>query len=264
MMKDSHGEAKILAGGQSLLPVMKLNLTDISYLVDLKRIPGLSTICIDRDQVSDNEEAVFVGALATHSEVAGSDIIRRSIPLLAETAAGIGHPLVRNRGTIAGSLSHSDPAGDLCVTALALDARMIIARYDGTRRIVRAQHFFTGVFANVLEEGELLEKVCFLIPPKGTGYRFEKLTLGHGDFPIIDVSVSLTIDSGRCADVAIAIGGVSDCPMRMSQCEDLLRGKENLSHEDMSRAGALAAGHRARRMTWRCPPRTRREWSGCW
>ena len=217
---EQHDDAKILAGGQSLLPIMKLNMTEITHLVDIKRIPNLSFI-----ETSKENKSLIVGALTTHSEVASSDLVKSVLPLLAETESSIGHPLVRNRGTIGGSISHCDPSGDLCVTSLALDASMTIARSDGSRRVVSAKDFFQGTFTTALEKGEILEKISFPIPPRGTGCAFEKLTLGHGDFPLVVVSVVLRMENKKCVGAAIALGGVSDRVIRIARAEELLKGK---------------------------------------
>ncbi|MDA4118382.1 MAG: xanthine dehydrogenase family protein subunit M [Thaumarchaeota archaeon] len=232
---NEHPEgAKVLAGGQSLLPLLKLNLTEVSYLVDLKRIPGLA-------QVSVGDDRLVVGALATLSDLARSETVLRTVPLLAETARGVGHPLVRNRGTIGGSLSHCDPASDICATALALDARITTARHDGERRFVEARDFFTGMFTNALGRGEILESVSIPIQPKGSGYSFRKLTMGHGDFPLIVVSVLMSMEGRSCAKAAIALGGVSDRPIRARDAEQLLNGVEDLRTEHIERAAAACA-----------------------
>ena len=136
---EQHDDAKILAGGQSLLPIMKLNMTEITHLVDIKRIPNLSFI-----EVSKDHKSLIVGALTTHSEVACSDIVKSVLPLLAETESSIGHPLVRNRGTIGGSISHCDPSGDLCVTSLALDASMTVAKIRQFQKSSFCQGFLSG------------------------------------------------------------------------------------------------------------------------
>ncbi|MGA2873966.1 MAG: xanthine dehydrogenase family protein subunit M [Nitrososphaerales archaeon] len=231
---EQHDDAKILAGGQSLLPIMKLNLTEITHLVDIKKIPNLSSI-----EVSNDQKSLIVGALATHADVERSDIVKKVLPLLAETESSIGHPLVRNRGTIGGSISHCDPSGDLCVTSLALDASMTIARSDNSRRVVSAKDFFQGTFTTALKKGEILEKISFPIPPRGTGCAFEKLTLGHGDFPLIVVSVVLRMENAKCVSAAIAIGGVSDRVIRVTRAEDLLKGKV-VHAEDLERAATIA------------------------
>jgi CO/xanthine dehydrogenase FAD-binding subunit len=231
---EQYDDAKILAGGQSLLPIMKLNMTEITHLVDIKRIPNLSYI-----EMSKDHKSLIVGALTTHSEVASSDIVKIALPLLAETESSIGHPLVRNRGTIGGSISHCDPSGDLCGTSLALDASMTIARSDSSRRMVSAKDFFQGTFTTALEKGEILEKISFPIPPRGTVWAFEKLTLGHGDFPLVVVSVVLRMESKKCVGAAIALGGVSDRVIRIKRAEDLLKGKA-VRAEDLESAATIA------------------------
>jgi carbon-monoxide dehydrogenase medium subunit len=239
-IEEHHEDAKVLAGGQSLLPIMKLNLTEFGYLVDLKRIPDLASIKVEKDESSDGKDALSVGALTTHSAIAQSGVVRDAVPLLSETARQIGHPLVRNRGTIGGSLSHCDPAADLCVSSLALDARMVAIRKNNVRRTIRADDFFVDVFANSLERGEILEKIWFPIPLPGTGFGFEKFTLGHGDFPLIVVSALLRVLGKKCLDVAIALGGVSNRAVRMREVEDSLRGND-IDLEALNRAASKAA-----------------------
>lgn len=231
---EQHDGAKVLAGGQSLLPIMKLNLTEVTYLVDIKKIPNLSFI-----ETSKDHRSLIVGALTTHTEVAGSVMVKETVPLLAETESKIGHPLVRNRGTIGGSISHCDPAGDLCVTSLALDANMTIAKSDNSRRLVPAKDFFQGTFATALKKGEILENISFPILPRRTGWAFEKLTLGHGGFPLIVVSVVLRMENKKCLGAAIALGGVADHAIRITRAEELLKGKED-SAFDIDGAAAIA------------------------
>jgi carbon-monoxide dehydrogenase medium subunit len=234
-----HGDAKLLAGGQSLLPIMKLNLAEVSHVVDLKRIPNLSFINLEPSGNGKNPLLV-VGALTRHEEIAHSEIVDRHVPLLAKTAGAIGHPLVRNRGTIGGSLAHCDPAADLCVTSLALDASMIVARYDGTRRTVEAREFFKGTFSTALEAGEILEKVSFPVPKNGSGYGFEKLTMGHGDFPLVVVSALLMMKGQRCEEAAIALGGVADKAIRIPEAESALKEKGIVDEKAIDLAASIA------------------------
>jgi CO/xanthine dehydrogenase FAD-binding subunit len=175
----------------------------------------------------------------TQSEIARSELVRQNVPLLAETARRIGHPLVRNRGTIGGSLSHCDPASDLCATSLALDAEITLVRYDGIRRKVQAQDFLTGTFETALGKGEILEKVSIPIPPKNSGYSFRKFTVGHGDFPLVVVSVLLRIAGEKCISAAIALGGVADHVIRAPRAEEILTRRESLQDEAVE--GAVAA-----------------------
>lgn len=231
---EQNEDAKILAGGQSLLPIMKLNLAEVTHLVDIKGIPNLSSI-----EVSKDKKWLTVGALATHTEVANSETVKNMLPLLAKTELSIAHPLVRNRGTIGGSISHCDPAGDLCVTSLALDAVMSIARSDGSRRTVPAKDFFIGTFSTALKKGEILEKISIPIPPTGTVYGFQKLTFGHGNFPVIVVSVVLRIENKKCINAAIALGGVSDRAIRVANAEKFLKGKGPQAN-DLEKAAEIA------------------------
>jgi carbon-monoxide dehydrogenase medium subunit len=232
-----HGEdAKALAGGQSLIPLMKLNLVQARYIIDLKRIPGLSLIGTSKDN-----SQLEIGALAKHSEIEKSSLIRNFAPLLSDTAAGIGHPLIRNRGTIGGSLSHCDPAADYCPAALALEAQMIIASSDD-RRIVRANEFIKGTFETALKKGEILERIVIPIQKRSLGYSVKKLTLGHGDFPLITVSVVMDSDKKTRSlnSVAIALGGVSEKAFRVQKAEHLLMEKANPAASDFEEAARIA------------------------
>ena len=233
---NEHGEdAKALAGGQSLIPLMKLNLVQARYIVDLKRIPGLSFISVSKDY-----SQLEIGALAKHSEIERSDQVRSYAPLLSDTAAGIGHPLIRNRGTLGGSLSHCDPAADYCPAALALEARMTLASSNG-KRTLPANEFIRGTFETALNKGEILEKVSIPIPKKPVGYSVKKLTMGHGDFPLITVSIIMDYDkAGALNKVAIALGGVSEKAFRVKDAEDLLMGRSNLAAKDFEEAAKIA------------------------
>ncbi|MHB1868185.1 MAG: FAD binding domain-containing protein [Nitrososphaerales archaeon] len=239
LLYEHRGEARILAGGQSLLPMMKLNLVEPKYLIDLKRVPGLSFI---RDS-KDNETGrglISVGALTTHSEIANSELLIREVPLLSETASGIGHPQVRNRGTIGGSLSHCDPAADLVATMLALEANIILASHGGKQRKVTASSFFKGTFTTDLREGEILTQVD-VEPHSNAVYSFKKMILGHGDFPLVVVSTSLRFDKGICNQAAIALAGVGEVAFRVNDAENTLLGKSQITEEDVSLAAKISA-----------------------
>jgi CO/xanthine dehydrogenase FAD-binding subunit len=231
-----YGEdAKALAGGQSLIPLMKLNLVQARYIVDLKRIPGLSFISVKEGSTLE------IGALTKHSEVEKSEEVRKLAPLLSDTAAGIGHPLIRNRGTIGGSLSHCDPAADYGPAVLVLEAEMALASHSG-RRVVPASEFIKGTFETALKKGEILEKVGVPLSKKPQGYSVKKLTLGHGDFPLLTVSVIMEFDSKerRFGKVGIAIGGVSEKAFRVKEAEKLLLETTNPSSKDFEEAARIA------------------------
>lgn len=237
ILSGNRGESKIIAGGQSLIPLMKLG-AEISCIVDLKKIRGINLIeevKNDRGNIS----AVKVGALSTYHEIESSGIVGKHIPLLSRTAGGIGHPLVRNRGTIGGSLSHCDPAADLCAAALALDATVSIYGPGQRARTLDAHEFFRGPLETDLQADEILTSVIFPVTQLRTGYDVQKLTLGHGDFPVFIVAVSLHHDNSMFRDVAIALGGVAETSIRAKECESLLEGRENITDSDLEQVSRL-------------------------
>lgn len=215
ILKEQEG-AKVLAGGQSLIPVMKLGMSDISSIVDLKKIANLSYIRKESNEIA-------IGALTTHSEIAKSEIIRSDLPLLAETAGKIGHTQIRNRGTIGGSICHADPAADLPATTLALNATMVLQK-DNSQRQVKADQFFKGVFETAVEKGELLKEIRFEIP-RGSSSAFLKLTLPIGGFALVVVSCLLWLEGDNCTKASIAIGGVTETPFRATGSEEYLKGQ---------------------------------------
>lgn len=234
-----HGdEGKILAGGQSLIPIMKMGL-EIPYIVDIKNISELSFI---DEQVQENngKKTIEIGALTKYTEIEESDIVQKNLPLLSMTVSGIGHPLVRNRGTIGGSLSHCDPAADLCVTSLALNGFMNIYTPDGKNRKLSASEFFKGALTTDLRKGEILQSIIYQVPVGKSGYDIQKLTLGHGDFPLLVVSVMLTYDGSKFNHVRIAYGGVGETAIRSTECESLLQGKESITDSDIDEVSERA------------------------
>jgi carbon-monoxide dehydrogenase medium subunit len=230
---DERGEgARALAGGQSLIPIMKLGLANVTCVVDLKKIPNLNSITR-----SGNE--VVIGALATHSDVASSEMVRNTVPLLAETARKIGHAQIRNRGTIGGSLCHSDPSADLPPTMLSLEANFVLQRKDGRTRKVRASDFFHGVFSTALERGELLREVRIPIPAEESGYSFQKLVMPRGGFAMVLVSTLLHVERGIYRNAAVSIGGVTEVPFRATGTENALIGKK-VGDQTVSSAASLS------------------------
>ena len=232
-LNEHHEQARVLAGGQSLIPLMKLNLVDVKYVVDLKRIPGLVGI-------TQSDGLVKVGALTTHSEVADSQIVRSALPLLSDTASKIGHPQVRNRGTIGGSLSHADPAADYIPTLLVLEGWLNTVSPGGARRRIPAGEFFKGAFSTALGRGEILEEIEVPIPPREVSHSFLKLTLGHGDFPLLVVSALGNMKNGSFEEVRIGLGGASEVAFRSREAEEYLKGKA-ATQENIREASRLAA-----------------------
>ncbi len=228
-----YGEdAKVLAGGQSLIPILKMDM-QIPCIVDIKNIQELAYL-------KESEGHLEVGALEKYSEIEYSDLVKRKLPLLSKTVAGIGHPLVRNRGTIGGSLSHCDPAADLCVTSLALDGTISIASRGGKKRAISAVDFFKGPLTTDLQLGEILFSISYPLPKGKTGYDIQKLTLGHGDFPLLVVSVFLEFDGQKFNKVRIAYGGVAETAVRSQECEKLLEGRDTITEKDIEGVSELA------------------------
>lgn len=229
-----HGEdAKVLAGGHSLLPAMKLRLTRPEYLIDLRRIPGLRGIRTDRG-------GLVVGALTTHAEVAASETVRRVVPGLADTAAVIGDLQVRNRGTMGGSAAHADPAADLPVTLTALDAAFVLASRAG-ERVVSADDFFVDFFTTALEPHEILTEVRIPAPPAGAGTSYVKLPHPASGYVVVSAAAALRVDgNGVCAGARVVLGGVAGAPPRAAATEAALLGRE-LTRETAAAAAARAA-----------------------
>jgi len=230
----SHREAKVIAGGQSLMPMLKLRLVEPKCLIDLNRIAGLS-------EFRETGETITVGAMVRHADMAASDLIGRALPLLRDAARVIGDPQIRNRGTIGGSLAHADPAADYPTATLALDARMIARGVNGTRRTIPACDFITGPLSTALRADELLTEIEFPRPEARTGGAYFKHALVAGDFAVISIAVQLALDrEGRCTRAAVAIGGLPAGPARPQGITDLLEGTA-LDAATLSKAGQAAA-----------------------
>jgi aerobic carbon-monoxide dehydrogenase medium subunit len=230
----AHREAKVIAGGQSLMPMLKLRLVEPKYLIDLNRIAGLS-------EFRETGETITVGAMVRHADMAANDLVGRALPLLRDAARVIGDPQIRNRGTIGGSLAHADPAADYPTATLALDARMIVRGVNGARRTIPARDFVTGPLSTALRADELLTEIEFPKPAARAGGAYLKHALVAGDFAVISIAVQLTLDhAGRCARAAVAIGGLPAGPARPQGIADLLEGTA-LDAATLRRAGQAAA-----------------------
>jgi CO/xanthine dehydrogenase FAD-binding subunit len=216
-LAEAGGEAKILAGGQSLVPMLNFRLLRPAILVDINRIPELSYI-------RDDGDAIRVGALTRHHQLETAPVIAEHLPVLRAAMTHVAHLAIRNRGTIGGSLSHADPAAELPMMALLLDATFGIASPRG-RRTVAARDFFLGALSVALEADELVTEVLFPKLPPGTGWGFEEVSRRHGDFALAAVAATLTVADGKIAQASIAIAGADEKPVRASDAEEILRGK---------------------------------------
>jgi len=215
---DKYEDSKIIAGGQSLVPLMKLRLITPRYLIDIGRIPGLSYI-------REDGENIVIGAMTTHYEVESSTLLKTKCPLLPEAASLIGDVHVRNRGTIGGSLCHLDPAADYPPVILALRGKLKAAGRDG-ERIIDAQDFFVDMFTTSLKRNEILTEIRIPKLVKRTGWAYLKISFRAGHFAIVNVATLVTLDEeGRCKDVSIVLGGVGSRPMRAKVVEERLLGR---------------------------------------
>ncbi len=226
----SREDAKILAGGHSLLPAMKLRLAQPALLVDIGRIGGLSYIREAGDKIA-------VGAMTTHAEVALSQLLRKSSPLLALAAEQIGDTQVRNRGTLGGSLVQAHPAADYPAAALALDAE-IVAHSRSGERIIPATKFFTGMFSTELRNDEILTEVR--VPnTAGEGVTYKKFHHPASGYAVVGVAVRLKMSGGKIDSAAVGITGVADVAYRASAVEIALRGKPASAIADAATRAAI-------------------------
>ncbi len=215
----SHGEeAKLLAGGHSLLPLMKLRLASPSLLVDLSRIPGLAGIREEGDRIT-------IGALSTHYQIESSGLLKKKCPLLPHTARLIGDVQVRNRGTIGGSLAHADPAADLPAAMLALGAEFHARGSEGERWL-KAEEFFLGLMTTALHPAEILTAVRMPVLPRRCGTSYMKVPQKASGFALVGVAVWLKAERGLCADIGVGVTGLGARPYRATAVERRLRGKK--------------------------------------
>ena len=222
-----------IAGGHSLLPAMKLRISNPAALVDLGGIPGLSEI--DR-----NGGSLRIGALTTHAAVATSDVVKADCPVLAETAAQIGDPQVRNRGTIGGSLSHADPAADYPTLMRAIGASVHVTGAGGKERTISADDFFVDLFSTGLEAGELVTAVEVPVMTAGQGGAYMKHRHPASSYAVVGVAAIVTVDGGACTAASIGIGGVTGKAERAGAAEAALVGQPP-SDETIAAAGTQVA-----------------------
>jgi aerobic carbon-monoxide dehydrogenase medium subunit len=209
-------DARVLAGGHSLLPAMKLRLSTPAALVDIGRVPGLTAIERDGD-------GIRIGALATHAEVAASELVRSDCPILSHAAALIGDRQVRNRGTIGGSLAHADPGADYPTVVTALGAVITTVSRGGTRDLA-ADEFFTGLFTTALEPGELVTSVRVPTRQAGTGAAYAKHKHPASGYAVAAVAAVVSTEGGTCTRARIVVGGVTGVPVDATAAAAALEG----------------------------------------
>ncbi len=231
VLAEAGDDAKVLAGGQSLLPVLRLRLNAPEKVVDLRRIPGLTDITEDGD-------AIVIGSMATHTAVIRSELVQQHALLLAETVTEVADPQIRHRGTVGGALVHADPAGDIGAAALALDAEFVIVGAGGATRTVSSADFFVDLFETAVGEGELLTQVRI---PKHTGWgaHYEKFVRVKHQWSIVAVAATVRVDGGLIAEARIGLTNMGSTPLRAPSVEAALVGKP--ATEDAVRAAAASA-----------------------
>jgi CO/xanthine dehydrogenase FAD-binding subunit len=234
LLAAGNGEAKLLAGGQSLVPMLNMRLLRPPLLIDLNGLAELGGIAPAADG------GLRIGALARHADLVGSPLVRERAPLLAEAARHVGHPAIRNRGTLGGSLAHADPAAELPAALLALDAELTVSGAGGSRAIP-VSRFFRGLLATALEPDEILTEIR--VPAQGPGWGFAELARRPGDFALAGVAAvvrAAVSEASRCESARVVGFGVGDRPARLDHSERVLAGA-SLDGESAARAGRAAA-----------------------
>jgi carbon-monoxide dehydrogenase medium subunit len=217
LLAEYQDEASVLAGGQSLIPLMALRLARPAVLIDINGLSELSLVAVEDGRVT-------IGAMTREYVAEDSATVGDTVPLLAAALPLIGHEAIRSRGTIGGSLAHADPAAELPAVARALDAEFVVRGRAG-ERVVPAADWFEGYLATSRRPDEILAEVRFPAAGPGTGVAFLEVARRHGDFAIVGLAVSLTLADGVISDARLAFAGVSDVPVRAAEAEDLLIGQ---------------------------------------
>ena len=233
---DGAPNAKILAGGHSLIPMMKLRLAEPDALIDLAKLSGLRCI-----QEADGG-GLAIGAMATYYDVITSDAVRASAPVIAEAASQVADPQVRNMGTIGGSLSHADPAADLPAVMLALGAEMEATSAGDIRRVIPADAFFVDLFTTALGAGEILTEIRIPAAARGTGAAYAKMANKASHFAIVGAAASVTVENGVCTAARIGVTGAGSSAYRARESESRLVGNDLSEGAIFSAAGHAADG----------------------
>ena len=224
-------DARLLAGGQSLVPLLNFRLSAPAVIVDLNRASDLAYIREERGRLR-------IGAMTRQRAIEFSPLVRSRLPLLAEATRWVGHLPTRTRGTIGGSLAHSDPAAEYPAVAVALDGEVVI-RNPGGERVIRASDFFVGFMSAALGPGEMLIEVRLTVPPD-SGWAFEEFSRRRGDFAIVGVAAIVTVEGNRCRTARLAVCGAAPSAMRLRGAEEILE-SERVDDRSVNDAAARAA-----------------------
>jgi aerobic carbon-monoxide dehydrogenase medium subunit len=233
LLAEHQDEASVLAGGQSLIPLLALRLAQPALLIDINGVPELSGVSV-------TDGWVTIGAMTREYVAEESGTIADAVPLLAAALPLIGHEAIRSRGTVGGSVAHADPAAELPAVARALDAEFVVRGPSG-ERVVPAAEWFEGYLTTSRQPDELLTEVRFPAAGRGTGVSFQEVARRHGDFAMVGLATSVTLSDGAISDARLAFAGVSDVPARATGAEELLAGQRP-SAELFDEAARRAAG----------------------
>ena len=217
LLSSLGSEAKILAGGHSLLPMMKLRFAQPEHLVDINRIPELKGVRVIGDDI-------VIGAMTSENAIIADPVLNEKVPLLPEAAKLIADPIVRNRGTIGGDIAHGDPANDHPAIALACDAVMTIAGSEGIRQVA-ASDFFLGTYWTALEENDILTAITMKAFPSGAGYSYKKLKRKIGDWATAACAVVVSLSGGKIDHVRITLTNLGSTALRAYDAEEVLLGQ---------------------------------------
>lgn len=232
ILADAGRESRVLAGGQSLMPMLNFRIVSPAVLVDINRIEGLDRLQVDPDGLT-------VGALVRHADLLRSAAVREGWPLLTEAVAQVAHPAIRNRGTVCGSVAHNDPAAEHPSVLVTLDGSVAIAGLAGQRELP-AEQFFTGMMSNALEPGEMVVALRYPRPPAGSGWAFVEFARRLGDFAIAGAAALVTVRGGVCERARLTVVGMGEGPFRARAAEAALEGRR-IGGADAKEAIAEAA-----------------------
>ena len=233
LLREHGPDAKLLAGGQSLVPLLNMRLARPTAIVDLNRVPGL-------DYIREEGSHLAIGALTRQRAIERSELVAAQQPLLHAATRLIAHPQIRNRGTAGGSLAHADPAAEYPAVALALDAQLRVVG-PGGERMLAASDFFVTYLTTALEPDEMLVEVRVPVLPPRTGWSFQEVSRRHGDFALAGAAVTLTLDGETCSSSCIVLFGVAPTPVRATAAEEVIAG-ERAGNDLFESAGRAAAG----------------------
>jgi carbon-monoxide dehydrogenase medium subunit len=234
LLRELGDDARPLAGGQSLIPLLSLRLAQPSHLIDLAGVAELVSIRAESGHL-------VLGAMVRERSAERHEEVHRQTPLLAQALPLIGHPAIRSRGTVGGSLAHADPSAELPAVAVALDAELVAQSQDRGRRTIKAADFFTGFFTTALTPDEILTAIRIPAPAPGTGSAIAEVARRHGDFAVVGTVAVVRLEAGRITDARLVLTGVSDTPVRATAAESMLVGAEPTDE-----AFAEAAGEASR------------------